>query len=139
MATITFTGATKYGGRLLALTGLEEGEFNILLKDFTKQLNQYFKEYTFDGKIIQNRKYTVYKNALLKTNEEKLLFVLIFLKNNITQEMLGAMFDMKQSKVNPWLHTLIIILLNTLRETKDTPARTIEKLKQSIGQKDGVM
>jgi hypothetical protein len=136
MATITYADATKHKGRLMALTGLEEGEFKLLLKDFTKQVNKYFEKYTFDGKIRQNRKYTVYKNALLSTDETKLLFVLIFVKNNLTQEVLGTMFDMKQSKVNPWLHTLIIILLNTLKETKDTPARTMEKLWQSLQKKE---
>jgi hypothetical protein len=136
MPGLTYEKAIATTGRLLALTGLEKNEFQALLPPFTAALEQYLNRYTIDGQERIGRDFVDYKNALLPTPEDKLLFVLVFLKQNLIQEVMGALFDMTQPKANDWLHTLIIVLRNTLRSLGDAPCRTIEDLKFEVEQED---
>uniref|UniRef100_UPI00286D3F59 hypothetical protein n=1 Tax=Armatimonas sp. TaxID=1872638 RepID=UPI00286D3F59 len=57
-------------------------------------------------------------------------------KQNLIQEVMGALFDMSQPKVNDWLQTLVLVLRETLRNSGDAPSRTVQELKASVEAKN---
>jgi Helix-turn-helix of DDE superfamily endonuclease len=136
MPGLTFEQALATKGRLLALTGLEKCEFEDLLPSFETALMEHLNQYTIEGEERVGRDFVDYKNGLLPTTKDKLLFVLVFLKLNLIQEAMGAMFDMSQPKVNDWLKTLISVLQKTLRSLGDSPSRSIEEMKFDLERKD---
>lgn len=132
MSGLTFTKACATTGRLLALTGLTKDEFNLLLPHFQIALDAHLQSVTIEGKPREGKSFSNYKNALLPTTEDKLLFVLTFVKQNLVQEVMGALFDMSQPKVNDWLQTLVLVLREALRNSGDAPSRTVQELKASV-------
>jgi hypothetical protein len=42
----------------------------------------------------------------------------------------GALFGMSQSNANQWIHVLLRVLQQTLRELGDAPARHLQALEQ---------
>ena len=82
----------------LALTGYTREEFDALLPYFLDQYYKWMSEYRLDGKPRRKRKYTDYHNCPLPTMEEKLFFILHYLKSNNLQSVQGAMFGISQPK-----------------------------------------
>jgi hypothetical protein len=119
---------------LLDLTSLTVDEFEALLAPFEAAFVQYMAEWTLLGQGRQARKYTTYKNCPLPTPADRLLFILVYLKHNTIQTLHGRLFGMRQSKANHWIHVLLPVLRNTLRTLGDAPCRTIEALRQRLGE-----
>jgi hypothetical protein len=111
--------------RLLALTSLTPDEFVSLVPSFETCFLERMREYTIDGLPRLNRRYTAYKNSPLPTIEDKLLFILVHMKQNLTQEIQGELFDMIQSDANKWLQLLRPVLYQALRDLDSIPARLV--------------
>ena len=109
--------------RFLALTGYTPEEFSQLLPCFSKCFLEFVETHTLDGKQRKKRKYTPYKNRCFDTIEDMLLFLLIYLRKAMTQDVLGELFDMSQPLVNRWIHLLLPILNQTLSELRELPSR----------------
>jgi hypothetical protein len=90
------------------------------------------KMFTIEGKKRDNRSFVDYENASLPKIEDKLLFVLMFVKQNLTQEVMAFMFGMSQSKVHEWLQTLIPVLQQALFLSKDLPSKTKEQFSEAV-------
>jgi hypothetical protein len=75
----------------------------------------------------------VYKNCPLPTPEERLFFILTYLKTYALQVVHGRLFGMGQSKANQWIHVLLPVLLAALRTLGDAPARSLSTLAQRLG------
>jgi len=75
----------------------------------------------------------VYKNCPLPTPEDRLFFILTYLKTYALQVVQGRLFGMGQSKANQWIHVLLPALLTALRTLGDAPARTLTALAQRLG------
>lgn len=86
--------------RFLALTGYTVDEFRALLSFFVVRFQAYVSLFTLEGKPRQNRSYSTYQNSLLPTMEDKLLFILNYLKTNPLQEAYAQSFGMQQSQAN---------------------------------------
>jgi hypothetical protein len=86
-----------------------------------------------DGKPRTARRFTVYKNCPLPTPEDRLLFILVYLKTYALQVVQGRLFGMVQSKANQWIHVLLPALLAALRALGDAPARSLTALAQRLG------
>ena len=112
----------------LALTGYTHQEFEALLPHFGKSYYEWMKHHRLDGKPRGKRKYSDYKNSPLPTIEDKLLFILHYLKTNNLQTVQGALFGMSQPKANVWIHCLHLILNQTLAELGELPARQMEQV-----------
>ena len=112
----------------LALTGYTRQEFDALLPHFGKSYTEWMKNYRFDGQARGKRKYSPYQNSPLPTLEDKLLFILHYLKTNNLQTVQGAMFAMSQPKANRWIHCLHPILNQALAELGELPARQMEQM-----------
>jgi Helix-turn-helix of DDE superfamily endonuclease len=106
-----------------ALTTLEPDEFTALVLAFEHCFSERMRDYTIDGLPRMYRCYTPYKNSPLPTIEDKLLFILVHIKQNPTQEIQGHLFGMKQSVANKWLQLLRPILHQALQHLEVCPAR----------------
>ena len=75
----------------------------------------------------------VYQNCPLPTPEDRLFFLLTYLKTYSLQVVQGRLFGMGQSKANQWIHVLLPALLAALRALGDAPARSLTALAQRLG------
>src|SRR5437016_6968651 len=85
------------------------------------------------GKPRTARQFTVYQNCPLPTPEERLFFILTYLKTYALQVVQGRLFGMRQSKANQWIHVLLPALLAALRALGDAPTRSLMALAQRLG------
>src|SRR3977135_2070266 len=65
--------------------------------------------------------------------EDRLFFLLTYLKTYSLQVVQGRLFGMGQSKANQWMHVLLPVLLTALRTLGDAPARSLTALAQRLG------
>jgi hypothetical protein len=115
--------------KFLALTGYTVEEFLAILPHFRSQFEAAMKAKTLDDKPRFKRRYTDYRNSPLPTIEDKLLFILVYLKQGTIQEVHASLFGMYQPDANQWIHLLHPILNQTLSELDELPVRTAEELK----------
>jgi hypothetical protein len=118
----------KKAKRFLAMTSHTVEEFDALLPPFTKSFYEHMAKYTLRGKERQQRAYVDYKNSPLPTIEEKLFFILVYLKTYPLQEVQAAMFGMNQPQAHAWIHCVQTILQKALVALCAMPARTLEEL-----------
>ena len=109
--------------RVLSLTSLTPLEFANLVPLFTTSFYEYLEEQTIEGYERVGRSYVPYRNSTLPTMEDKLLFILVYLKQAPTQEVQGSLFGMRQSKANMWIHLLHPGLNRALAQHGDLPKR----------------
>ena len=114
------------------LTSLTQDEFAELLPSFETAFQERMRTYRLDGQQRTGRGYVTYDNCPLPTPEDRLLFILVYLKTNPLQTVHGRMFGMPQNKANQWIHTLLPVLQVALQQTGDAPARTLNELKKSL-------
>src|SRR5205085_8221164 len=79
------------------------------------------------------RRFSVYQNCPLPTPEDRLLFLLAYVKTYSLQVVQGRLFGMGQSKANQWIHVLLPVLLTALRTLDAAPARSLTALAQRLG------
>jgi hypothetical protein len=118
---------------VLDLTSLTVDEFAALLPSFEVAFLGYMTVWTLHGRRRQARRYTTYKNCPLPTPEDRLLFVLVYLKQNPTQLLHGRLFGMRQSKATQWIHVLLPVLRTALRTLGDAPCRSVAALHARLG------
>lgn len=114
------------------LTSLTIEEFHELVEPFEAAFRDHMATWTLEGKPRQNRAYVSYAKSPLPTPEERLLFLLSYLKENPTQTYHGLLYGMSQGKTNLWLHSLLPALRGALRATGDAPARSFAALMERL-------
>ena len=87
-----------------------------------------------EGKPRTARAYTPYVNSPLPTPEDRLLFLLAYLKVASLQVAHAALFGMTQPNANKWLHLLLLVLHQTLRNLGDAPARHLLALRTRLSE-----
>jgi len=117
----------------LDFTSLTEAEFQALVTPFEQAFLAHMEEWRLDGKRREQRAYSTYQNCPLPTPEDRLLFILSYLKSNALQVFHGQLFGMPQNKANQWIHTLLPVLQATLARLGDTPSRTLDDLARRLG------
>jgi len=118
--------------RILDLTSLTVDEFEQFVPPFEAAFVRHMRAWTMEGKPRSGRRYSQYTNCPLPTPEDRLLFILSYLKVAALQVAHGAMFEMSQSNANKWLHVLLPVLEQTLIDLGDLPARHLQALKQRL-------
>src|SRR3712207_1894166 len=108
---------------LLAMTGYTQQEFTALLPQFQKSYDEYLTDYTIEGYERVGQIPKPYRNSPLPTIEDKLLFILVYLKQNPTQTLQGYLFGMSQTNVNKWFHLLHTVLNRALAAHGVLPQR----------------
>ena len=98
----------------LALTGLTHTEFKYLLPAFQRAYEQlYPTDKRLDG-MPRQRQVGGGRKGALHAWEQKLLFVLVYVKAYPLQVLHGITFDLSQSQTNYWLHHLLPVLKRAL-------------------------
>jgi hypothetical protein len=100
---------------------------------FETAFQAYLTTWRLDGKPRTARRYTTYRNCPLPTPEDRLLFILIYLKTYPLQVVQGRLFGMGQSKAHQWIHVLVGVLQATLRALGDAPTRSVTALAKRVG------
>jgi hypothetical protein len=118
---------------VLDLTSLTVEEFTALVPPSEAAFLDDMADWTLPGRRRQARRYTTYKNCPLPTPEDRLLFILIYLKQNPTQILHGRVFGMRQSKATQWIHVLLPVLRTALHTLGDAPCRHMEALRTRLG------
>jgi hypothetical protein len=117
-----------------SLTGLSPEQFKELLPWFTEAHNEYFSTYDMEGNYRNGRRsFTVYKNSPLSTVEDRLFFILVYLKNNPIQEYHAACFGMDQKHCNSFIHVLYLILEQCLDDAGVMPAGSRQQFSGILG------
>jgi hypothetical protein len=134
MSRLRYAEVSRKERKFLDLTSLTVEAFDQLVPSFEEAFQERMKEWCLDGKKRAGRAYTPYANSPLPTPEDRLLFILVYLKTNPLQVMQGEVFGLPQNKANQWIHTLLPVLQTTLRRLGDTPARSMEELAERLKQ-----
>ncbi len=133
MAGLRFTDLQSRPMEFLDFTSLTLDEFQQLVPPFETAFHARMAAWQMDGKPRTARRFTVYKNCPLPTPEDRLLFILAYLKTYALQVVHGRLFGMVQGKANQWIHVLLPALLAALRALGDAPARSLSALAQRLG------
>jgi hypothetical protein len=133
MAGLRFTALQSRPMEFLDFTSVTLDEFQLLVPPFEAAFQARMAAWRMDGKPRTARRFTVYKNCPLPTPEDRLLFILVYLKTYALQVVQGCLFGMVQGKANQWIHVLLPALLAALRALGDAPARSLTALAQRLG------
>src|SRR5712671_2842124 len=133
MASVRFADVQSRPTEFLDFTSLTLDEFQQLVPSFETAYQARMEAWRMDGKPRTARQFTVYKNCPLPTPEDRLFFILTYLKTYALQVVHGRLFGMGQSKANQWIHALLPVLLAALRTLGDAPARSVAALAQRLG------
>ena len=133
MAGLRFTDLQSRPTEFLDFTSLTLDEFQQLVPPFETAFQAHMASWRLDGKPRTARQFAVYTNCPLPTPEDRLLFILAYIKTYSLQVVQGRLFSMGQSKANQWIHVLLPVLLAALRTLGDAPARSLTALAQRLG------
>jgi hypothetical protein len=133
MAHVQFTDVQDRPTEFLDLTSLTLDEFQQLVPPFEAAFQVHMAAWRLDGQPRTARRFSVYQNCPLPTPEDRLLFILAYVKTYSLQVVQGRLFGMGQSKANQWIHVLLPVLLAALRTLGDAPARSLTALAQRLG------
>jgi Helix-turn-helix of DDE superfamily endonuclease len=118
---------------VLDLTSLTLAEFQRLVPPFEAAFQAHMADWRLDGQPRTARRYTTYQNCPLPMPEDRLLFILVYLKTSPLQVVQGRLFGMGQSQAHQWIHVLFVVLQATLRMLGDAPTRSLTALAQRLG------
>src|SRR5256885_8779901 len=133
MAGLRFTELQSRPIEFLDFTSVTLAEFQHLVPPFEAAFHARMAAWRMDGKPRTARRFTVYQTCPLPTPEDRLLFILTYLKTYALQVVHGRLFGMVQGKANQWIHMLLPVLLAALRALGDAPARSLTALAQRLG------
>src|SRR5499425_2412167 len=133
MAHVQFADLQSRPTEFLDVTSVTLDEFQLLVPPFEAAFQAHMAAWRLDGKPRTARQFAIYKNCPLPTPEDRLFFILAYVKTYALQVVQGRLFKMGQSKANQWIHVLLPVLLAALRALGDAPARSLTALAQRLG------
>src|SRR3954465_12827741 len=98
MTGVRFADVQARPAEFLNLTSLTLEEFEVLVAPFEAAFQDHMAAWRLDGKPRTGRRFTVYRTCPLATPEDRLFFLLTYLKTYAVQ--VGRLFGMSQSKAN---------------------------------------
>jgi len=132
MAGVRFADMRFRPVEFLDFTSLTVEEFEILIPPFEAAFQAHMTLWCLDGTPRTARRFSVYRSCPLATPEDRLFFLLTYLKTYTLQVVQGRLFGMGQSKANQWIHVLLPALLAALRELGDAPTRCLTALARRL-------
>src|ERR1051326_2045633 len=128
---LTYTTLEERPRDFLAATGLTREEFLSVLPAFVAAYTAcYPLDKTWQGKVRQ-RQLGGGAKGLLSQMEDKLLFILVSQKTNPLQTMHGLHFGLSQPQTNYWIHRLLPVLQQALRDAGHAPERDPQRVPDS--------
>ncbi len=128
---LSYSKIKQSEGVMRSLTGLTLSQFDKLLPAFEHQFEKRYSKYNLSG-VLRQRNQSQKASDKLPEAEDKLFFILTYIKNYPTQQVQASMFDMHQPQCNRWLKILLPILNDALDELGLLPARNAIKAKRKL-------
>ena len=100
MASIQFADVQSRPTEFLDFTSVTLDEFQQLVPPCEAAFHAHMAAWRLDGKPRTARRFTVYQNCPLATPDDRLFFMLTYLKTYALQVVQGRLFGMDQSKAN---------------------------------------
>ena len=94
-----------------------------LLSVFEPLCRNYFQHHDLEGNPRRIPKFKDDERCSLPGSQQKLLFILIYMKENPRQHYQGLLFGMQQSRVSKWVKLLLPLLEKALNQLKVLPKR----------------
>lgn len=116
---------------LLSVTGLTGAEFGKLLPLFEEAWNDYVTEKYIKNKE-RKRGYGGGRRPKLRHTEDRLFFILFYLKTYPIQQVLAVLFGMSQSQANVWVRRLAEVLRRALGKGAYLPERNPGKSEDAL-------
>jgi hypothetical protein len=130
---ITYKALQADRRQFLALTGLTLSEFQRLLTAFPQAYQQHYPaNQTAEGQPRQ-RSVGAGRKGRLEQPEDKLLFLLVYLKTYPLQAVMGELFDLSTPQVNYWIHRLLPVLRSALDDLGVLPERDPRRFARAQG------
>lgn len=104
-----------------AITGLSTHEFTALVEDFRWN----YSEYEAKRKPDRKRKIGGGRSSYLEEIEEKLLYILWYMKNYPTFDAASFFVGFHRTKACDWMHALLPILEQTMKRKLVLPERKL--------------
>ena len=114
---------------LRAMTSLDSSEFDELCDVFA----EVWKEHTHQ---LEKNPAKGGRKPILKTMENRLFFILFYLKVYSLQEVLAHLFGMSQWQANFYIYELSAVLRKTLGKLGDLPTRIPEDLLEKLAKEE---
>jgi len=109
--------------RLLALTSLTPPEFELLLTAFVRSYERLYPANRTAAGQPRQRAVGGGRTGTLQEPEQKLLFLLVYLKTYPLQVVMAELFGLSQPRVNYWLGRLLPVLRDALDDLGTLPER----------------
>lgn len=121
MAILKYSEVRDKASTLRAMTSLDRAEFDKLAEAFSQAWDAH------QERAGRNRAQGGWPEQL-KRIEDKLFFILFYLKSYPLQEVLGHLFGLSQGQANVWVHRLSEVLQTALTHSGHAPARLPEEM-----------
>src|SRR5437660_8542863 len=128
---LTYSTLQDRPREFLAATSLTHEEFARMLPAVAAAYAVlYPPDKTWAGKVRQRRSGGGAK-GILSPMQDKLLFILVYQKTNPLQTMHGLQFGLSQPQANAWIHRLLPVLQQALRDLGEAPERDARRVATS--------
>ncbi len=109
--------------RFLALTSLTPPEFDHLLPAFVRSYERLYPPDRTAAGLPRRRAAGGGRTGVLEEPQQKLLFLLVYLKTYPLQAVMAELFGLSQPRVNYWLRRLLPVLRDALDDLGTLPER----------------
>ena len=133
MGSLRFTDIQTRPTEVLDLTSLTLDEFQRMVPTFEAAFQVHMAQWRLAGRPRTACRSTTYQNCPLPTPEDRLLFILVYLKTYLLPVVQGRLFGMEQSKTYQWIRVLLAVLQATLHTLGDVPTRSVTELAERNG------
>lgn len=130
MTILTYNSVKDKEKTLQSMTSLTRSEFEQLAVYFARAWDQHQREAGYEA-AKGGRK------PVLQAPEERLFFILFYLKTYPLQEVLAHLFGLSQGAANQWVHRLSGVLAQALAQGEHLPARLPEEMLERLAEEDG--
>ena len=128
---ITYSELRDDRRRFLALTSLTLKEFQTLLGAFRRSYDRLHPPHQTLAGRPRKRLAGGGRHGVLHLPEQKLLFLLVYLKTYPLQVLMAELFSLSQQGVDYWLHRLLPVLQLALDDLGVLPERSPRRFPQS--------
>ena len=133
MGSLQFADLQARPTKLLDLTSLTLAEFQQLVSPFDTAFQMHMADWRLDGRPRTARRTRPTRTVPGRPPEDRLLFILIYLKTYPLQVVQGRLFGMGRRKAHQRIHVLLVVLRVTLRALGDAPTGSVLELAQRLG------
>ena len=126
---LDYDGVKEKPETLISMTSLKRDEFELLCLSFS----QVWEEET---QFSQRDPSKGGRKPILTKHEDRLLFILFYLKTYPLQEVLAHLFGMSQGQAHFLIYQLSRILRETLKRMDHLPARISEDLARKLAEEE---